>query len=112
MESNATLQLKAKNAKLKEQLKEARRDRAGRLEDAIHRKNLQLSALYYVWCNGGCSCMDGGFRGEVTEELVAEAERNTGRLRTWWINKQHRDAVGVLYEAEEIQRQKKEGVSD
>lgn len=49
-----------------------------------HERNLQLDALHFVWCDGGCS------RGvhrwtdeEVTEELVAEAERNTARLRRW-----------------------------
>jgi len=48
-------------------------------------RNLQLDALHFVWCNGGCAT--GVHRwtdGAVTEELVREAERNTRRLRTWW----------------------------
>lgn len=52
-----------------------------------HRRNLQLDALHFVWCNGGCPT--GVHRhtdAPVTEELVAEAERNTSRLRTWWEN--------------------------
>ena len=56
-----------------------------------HRRNLQLDALHFVWCNGGCA---GGVHrytdGEVTEELVAEAERNTARLRDWLANSKRR----------------------
>ena len=50
------------------------------------RRNLELDALHYVWCSGGCP---GGVHGytdsrPVTEKLVQEAERNTRRLREWW----------------------------
>lgn len=47
-----------------------------------HQRNLQLDALHFVWCSGGCSRGVHRFTGgELTEELVAEAERNTKRMR-------------------------------
>ena len=58
-----------------------------------HERNVELDSLHYVWCNGGCK---GGVHrftpGEVTEEVVQAAERNTARLRQWWENKKFRDA--------------------
>lgn len=54
-------------------------------DEALHRKNLELDALHFVWCSGGC---DGGVHRWVderlTEETVIEAERNTKRLREYW----------------------------
>lgn len=54
------------------------------LNAVLARKNRELDALHYVWCSGGC---DGGVHrfvpGQVTEEVVAAAERNTRRLRSW-----------------------------
>jgi len=53
-------------------------------------------ALHYVWCNGGCD--KGVHRYDdlgpdvITEELVQEAERNVARLRTYWTNRQFRQA--------------------
>ena len=55
------------------------------LNEVLHRKNIMLSALQFVWCKGGCL---GGVHGEVNEEVVLAAEKNTHRLRTWWKNKQ------------------------
>lgn len=60
-------------------------------DQSLHEKNLSLDALHYVWCDGGC---EGGVhrftaqgpQGEITAELVAEAERNTLRLARWWRN--------------------------
>jgi hypothetical protein len=52
----------------------------------LRRKNLELDALHFVWCDGGCA--DGVHRwdhGVLTEAIVAEAERNTARLRRWWM---------------------------
>lgn len=50
-------------------------------QHAIRQKNAQLDALHFVWCSGTCD--DGTHRhgGELTEEIVVEAERNTRRLR-------------------------------
>lgn len=55
-------------------------------------RNRQLDALHFVWCDGGCS--SGVHRytdsGPLTEEVVASAERNTRRMRTWLINHRFR----------------------
>jgi hypothetical protein len=57
---------------------------------ALERKNKALDALHYVWCSGGCVTgvhrYDGKGPEGITEEIVALAERNTKRLRTWWEN--------------------------
>lgn len=59
-------------------------------KEAGEYRNKQLRALHIVWCNGGCQ---GGVPNpdEVNEELVVEAERNVGRLRTWWENRKYRN---------------------
>lgn len=53
-------------------------------------RNVELDALHYVWCNGGC---EGGVHrydregtAAITEEIVQTAERNTSRLRAWFNN--------------------------
>ncbi len=60
------------------------------------RRNLALDALHYVWCSGGCD--DGVYRspgaGPVTEELAAEAERHTARLRAWLEASKERSGKG------------------
>lgn len=55
------------------------------MQEALERKNRELDALHYVWCDGGCP------RGvhrwtdqKVTREIVETAERNTRRLRRWY----------------------------
>jgi hypothetical protein len=56
-----------------------------------HRRNLELDALHYVWCNGGCSSGVHRWNKEaVSEELVQEAVRNTSRLVSWYRNRQFR----------------------
>jgi hypothetical protein len=61
--------------------------------EALREKALELDAMHYVWCDGGCR---GGTHrwseDEVTEDLVARAERNTKRLRRWLENQKHRKA--------------------
>jgi hypothetical protein len=55
-----------------------------KMQIAIERKNRELDALHYVWCDGGCET--GTHRWSeptITEEVVQEAERNTKRLRQW-----------------------------
>jgi hypothetical protein len=67
---------------------ERARKRITELEAQAHRRNLELDAMHYVWCCGGCSTgvhrYDGRGPDAVTEDVVQEAERNTTRLRTWW----------------------------
>jgi hypothetical protein len=68
-----------------------------RLQDQLHRRNLELDAIGYVWCSGGC---DGGmFRYQdmftdcpLTEEQVNMIERNTIRVRQWFENHKCREA--------------------
>ena len=76
--------LREQVAKLKRELTYAR--------DNNHRRNIELDALHYVWCNGGCwggvHRFDGKGPEGVTEEIVQAAERNTQRLRSWFNNYQ------------------------
>lgn len=57
-----------------------------------HARNVELDALHYVWCDGGC---EGGIHrfGEhppLTAEIVAAAIRNAERLRRWYVNRRGR----------------------
>lgn len=85
--SDELARLRAENAELRRRLTFQR--------DNNHERNVELDALHYVWCDGGCECGTHRFTlGEVTEEVVVAAERNTKRLRSWWENKKHRAARG------------------
>jgi len=58
------------------------------LQQALHKKNLELDAMHYVWCDGGCdSGVHRWTEDTVTEEIVRLAEINTIRLRRWYNNK-------------------------
>lgn len=69
------------------------------------RLEVELDALLRVWCSGSCGTgvlrwiRPGQYphwrerRTEVTEEIVAFAERNTRRLRQWFENNKHRGAA-------------------
>ena len=60
--------------------------------DRNHERNVSLDALRFVWCDGGCRSGVHRFtHGELTEEIVIEAERNTRRLRRWWEVKKFRE---------------------
>lgn len=52
------------------------------------RRNTELDALHYVWCDGGCASGVHRYehRGPLTQEMVDAAVRNTKRLVTWWNN--------------------------
>jgi hypothetical protein len=71
--------LRAENAELRWQLTHAQRNN--------HRRNVELDALHYVWCDGGCSTgvhrYDGKGPETITPEIVAAAVRNTERLVKW-----------------------------
>ena len=71
--------LRAQIAELRRQLRWA--------NERNHARNVELDALHFVWCDGGC------YRGvhrfgdcdrPLTEETVLAAELNTARLRKWW----------------------------
>lgn len=62
-----------------------------KLQSVLHQKNLALDAMHWVWCSGGC---EGGTHrfttNDLTEEIVAKAELNTKRLRSWFVNSNFR----------------------
>lgn len=70
----------------------------GEYSEARRRLEVELDALLRVWCSGSCGTgvlrwiTPGQYphwnqhRTEVTEEIVAFAEHNTKRLRTWFEN--------------------------
>lgn len=65
----------------------SQRDEIRRLNECLRIKNIELDALHYVWCTGGCKT--GQHRwcsGVVTEDEMALAERNVLRLRTRYDN--------------------------
>jgi hypothetical protein len=68
------------------------REELQQLNMVLARKNRELDALHYVWCSGGC---DGGVNrfmpGQLTEDVVIAAERNTVRLRGWFENHKLRE---------------------
>lgn len=82
--------LRAEIEELRQQLAIAQRNN--------QRRNVELDALHYVWCDGGCSAgvhrYDGKGPEAITPEIVAAAVRNTERLVTWSRNHAARAAEG------------------
>ena len=78
--------LKRLEGKIKAQARELKH-----LKEVLQRKNRELDAMYFVWCDGGCK---GGVNRwnshEVTEGVVSIAEQNTKRLRRWFETVQYR----------------------
>lgn len=66
------------------------REELGKLNGILARKNLQLDALHYVWCDGACEGGTHRHGGELTQEIVEEAERNTERLKRRWAGLQEK----------------------
>ncbi len=55
----------------------------------LHEKNLELDAMHYIWCSGGC--IDGAHRwdgGELTRETLARARRAVHRMGLWLDNRE------------------------
>lgn len=66
-----------------------------------HKRNLELDALHYVWCDGGCP---GGVHrwqeNPPTKEVIDAAINNTNRLIRWWLNNVIRKNGCSAYNAE------------
>ena len=55
------------------------------MQESLERKNRELDALHYVWCDGGCKTgVHRWTANTVTEDVVVLSERNTARLRLWF----------------------------
>lgn len=81
--------LEAENRELRRQLRFA--------NERNHERNVQLDALHFVWCDGGCYFgvhRFGDCDRPLTEETVLAAERNTARLRKWWNSARFRAEAG------------------
>lgn len=61
---------------------------------AAEKRNQELDAMHWVWCDGGCYTgihrYDGKGPEAITEEVVATAVRNTERLKRWWATWRYR----------------------
>jgi hypothetical protein len=71
-----------------ENLKRKNRQQARQIElltTKMREKTLDLDALTFVWCTGGCP---GGVHRfsdtRLTEEMIQRAERNVQRMRSWY----------------------------
>jgi hypothetical protein len=64
------------------------------MREVLERKNRDLDALHFVWCDGGCESGVQRYVGdklEITEELIEKGEANLFRLRTWLTNYKFRN---------------------
>lgn len=84
---------KAEVRELREKITKQTRELA-ELNESRHKKNLQLDALHFVWCDGGCGSGVHRFGDHppLTKEIVDEAQRNADRLRRWLINHEAKEA--------------------
>ena len=66
------------------------------LNRALHEKNVALDSLHWVWCDGGCESGAHRFtEGQLTDEIVETAERNTKRMRAWLENYKFQHGPGL-----------------
>lgn len=78
--------------KLQARVSEQRRQLT-QMQGDLRARNLQLDAMHWVWCDGGCKGGVHRWGGcELTEEIVVAAERNAARLRRWYETQQTRKA--------------------
>jgi TRAP-type mannitol/chloroaromatic compound transport system substrate-binding protein len=85
------------HARLEESLDDAKRQ-ITMAQNNNHRRNVELDALHYVWCNGGCrsGIHRYGKHPPLTAEIVAAAELNARRLRSWFVNAAGRQAESTV----------------
>lgn len=71
-------------------------------QEALERKNRELDALHFVWCDGACASGVNRWCDEekITEDLVQRAERNVRRLRTWWNGRAFRERRNEFFRQE------------
>ena len=72
-----------------ERLKDKNREQARQirnLQESAVQRNLDLDAMHFVWCSGGCPGGVHRFNNDVvlTEEMILRAERSVKRLRSWY----------------------------
>lgn len=72
-----------------ERLKDKNRHQARQitlLQESLRARNLDLDAMHFVWCDGGCPGGVHRFHTDLvlTEDMVERAERNAKRLRKWY----------------------------
>lgn len=62
------------------------------MQEQAYRRNLELDALHYVWCDGGCpkGVHRYGEHPPLTKEIVKEAQRSVKRLTQWYNNSEFR----------------------
>ncbi len=88
------VRLRQENEQLRDKVAHLRREISDKDQISFLR-NRQLDALHLVWCSGGCHGGVHRYCGgpeTVTEEIVATAEKNTSRLRSWFQNYQAKKA--------------------
>jgi hypothetical protein len=55
------------------------------LTEKLRQNRVDLDALTFVWCSGGCPSGVHRFsETRLTEEMIDRAERNTKRMRSWY----------------------------
>lgn len=72
-----------------ERLKDKNRHQARQitlLQESLRQRNLDLDAMSFVWCDGGCPGGVHRFSPDavLTEEMILRAERSVRRLRSWY----------------------------
>lgn len=88
-------QSEATIAKLRDKVKNQAREIAI-MKAVAEKRNRDLDVMHFIWCNGGCVGGAHRFCGspdDVTEEVVALAERHVNRMRAWYRNRQGRLAT-------------------
>lgn len=104
-----------------EQALAASNERAERLEAELKRqqannrqRNIELDAVGYVWCSGGCATGTRRFtEGEITAEHVAAAMRNTERMLSNFVSRAGReDKSGTIAAREPLWEKAKRSVAE